>query len=52
MSSLKIKVCNYINLIKCCSGKVKSCGKYNNQKLIWRKIIWKHDKKYRVKEED
>ena len=37
---------------KCCKGKTKYAGKYKNKKLIWRYLIWKHNKKYRVKEED
>ena len=37
---------------KCCKGKAKYAGKYKNKKLIWRYLIWKHNKKYRVKEED
>ena len=37
---------------KCCNGKAKYAGKHKNKKLIWRYLIWKHNKKYRVKEED
>ena len=30
--------CNYSNIIQCCKGKIKSCGKYNSQKIIWKYI--------------
>ena len=36
------------NIIKCCKGKHKSSGKLNGQKLVWRYLVWKHDKKFRI----
>lgn len=33
----------------CCRGKLKSCGKYQGQKLVWRFLVWEHNKKYRKK---
>ena len=33
----------------CCRGKRKSCGKLENgTKLVWRYLVWKHNKKYRI----
>ena len=40
--------CNKINISNCCKGKRKSCGKYNGQKLVWRYLVWQHDKRLRV----
>ena len=34
---------------KVCKGKRKYCGKHNGQKLIWKYLVWKHNKKYRIK---
>ena len=28
--------CNQSNIIKCCKGKYKSCGKYNGCKIVWK----------------
>ena len=28
--------CDYSGIVQCCSGKAKSCGKYNGHKIIWR----------------
>lgn len=36
---------------KCCKGKIKSAGKHNGQKLVWRYLNHKHNKTYRVKKE-
>lgn len=35
---------------RCCKGDLKSCGKLNGIKLVWRKLIWNHGKTYRIKE--
>ena len=40
---------NRNHISSCCKGKRKSCGKYNGEKLIWRYLVWKHNKKYRIK---
>ena len=32
----------------CCKGKYKSSGIYNGQKLVWRYVVWKHNKTYRI----
>ena len=40
--------CCSSNIIKCCKGAHKSCGRYKNQRLIWKYLIWKHNKYYRV----
>ena len=37
-------------IAKCCKGKIRFSGKYNNTKLVWRYLVWKHNKKYRIKE--
>lgn len=34
----------YAHITNCCKGRIKSCGKYNNQKLIWRYINVYHNK--------
>ena len=39
------------NIGQCCKGKIKSAGKHNNQKLVWRYLNHKHNKTYRVKKE-
>ena len=39
------------HITKCCKGKVKSCGKLNGQRLVWRYLIWNHNKKYRINKE-
>lgn len=36
------------NISQCCSGKIKSAGKYNGQKLVWRYLNYKHNKTYRL----
>ena len=30
--------CNHGNIIQCCKGKKKSCGKYNGYKIVWKYI--------------
>ena len=42
--------CNHGHISQCCNGKLKSCGKLNGQKLVWRYIVWNHGKIYRIKE--
>ena len=42
--------CNINSIISCCKGDYKSAGKLpDGTKLVWRKIIWNHNKKYRIK---
>ena len=36
------------HLSRSCQGKRKSCGKYKGQKLVWRHLVWKHNKTYRI----
>ena len=36
-------------ICSCCRGESKTSGKYKEKKLIWRFIIWKHNKIYRIK---
>lgn len=36
------------HIIKCCKGKVKSAGKCNGQKLVWKYLNYKHNKNYRM----
>lgn len=38
---------HYQNISKCCKGKAKSAGKRNGQKLIWKYLNYKHNKKFR-----
>ncbi len=43
---------NYYNIHKshisgCCKGRLKSAGKLNEQKLVWRYLNYKHNKTYR-----
>lgn len=33
----------------CCLGKRKSAGKYQGKKLVWRYLVWNHNKTYRIK---
>ena len=41
---------NNTNISKCCKGKSKSCGKLKNgTPLVWRYLVWKHNKTYRKK---
>ena len=37
------------HISNCCQGKRKSCGKYKGQKLVWRYLIWKHNRRFRIK---
>ena len=39
------------SITKCCQGKRKSAGKLNGQKLVWRYLVWKHNKKFRIVKE-
>lgn len=41
--------CIPCNITKCCKGERRYCGKYNNEKLIWKYLNWEHNKKYRKK---
>ena len=35
---------------RCCKGKLKSAGKLpNNTKLVWRYLVWNHNRRYRIK---
>lgn len=36
-------------ITKCCKGKATFCGTYNDEKLIWRYLNYKHNKIYRFK---
>lgn len=36
------------DIVKVCKGKSKSAGKLNGTKLVWRYLIWNHDKTYRI----
>ena len=39
------------HISSCCRGKRKHCGKLQDgTKLKWKYLIWKHNKKYRIKE--
>lgn len=47
--------CDASGIAKCCRGdtnkygyRIKSVGKYNGQKLVWRYLIWNHGKVYRI----
>ena len=41
------------HLCQCCKGERKSCGKLKNKtKLVWKYLIWKHNKRYRIKVND
>ncbi|WP_303210961.1 NUMOD3 domain-containing DNA-binding protein [uncultured Clostridium sp.] len=40
--------CNSSHITSCCKGRRKSCGKYKDKKLLWKYIIWKHNKKFRI----
>lgn len=41
--------CNHSSIIQCCKGKCKSSGKYKGEKLVWRYLVWNHNKIYRIK---
>lgn len=36
------------HVVECCQGKLKSAGKYNGEKLVWRYLNWNHNKTYRI----
>lgn len=39
------------NISKCCKGELKSAGKLpNGTKLVWRYLVWNHNRKYYIKE--
>ena len=39
------------NVSKCCKGELKSAGKLpNGTKLVWRYLVWNHNRKYYIKE--
>ena len=41
---------NYTDICSVCKGKRKHCGKLpDGTKLVWRYLVWKHNKKYRIK---
>ena len=43
--------CDNSSILKCCKGKIKSAGKLpDGTKLVWRYIIWNHNKIYKIKE--
>ena len=42
--------CDKSHIGKCCKGKYKHCGKLlDGTKLVWKWLVWKHNKKYRIK---
>ena len=42
--------CDNSNIVKCCKGKIKSCGKLSDgTSLKWKWLVWKHNKSYRIK---
>ena len=41
--------CNRQNISRCLNGKQKTCGTLNGIPLIWKCLVWKHNKKYRIK---
>lgn len=42
--------CNLCCIIACCKGRYKSAGKLSDgTPLVWRKIVWNHGKRYRIK---
>lgn len=54
--------CNKCSILRCCKGyriikgkkeRIKSTGKLpNGTPLVWRRLIWKHNKKYRIKRDN
>lgn len=41
---------NIYGIYKCACGKYKTCGKLiDGTPLVWRYLVWKHDRKYRIK---
>ena len=42
------KIKSSSNIISCCKNRLKFAGKYNNKNLVWKYLIWKHDKIYRI----
>ena len=41
--------CNQSCISECCKGKRKSAGKFQGRKLVWRYLVWNHNKFYRIK---
>lgn len=42
--------CNRISISNCCKGDYKSAGKLpDGTPLVWRYLVWNHDKRYRIK---
>lgn len=41
--------CDNSHITKCCKGKAKFCGEYKGEKLVWKFLNYKHNKKYRIK---
>ena len=39
--------CQTCHISACCKGKLKSSGKLNGTKLVWRYLVWNHNKIYR-----
>ena len=39
--------CQTSHISSCCKGKRKSAGKLNGTKLVWRYLVWNHNKIYR-----
>lgn len=39
------------NITRCCQGKIKTSGRLNGQKLVWRYLVWNHNKTYRIKKQ-
>ena len=37
------------NITNCCKSKLKSAGKYQGKKLVWRYLVYNHNKIYRIK---
>ena len=38
------------NISNCCRGKYNYCGKLpDGTKLVWRYLVWNHNKKFRIK---
>ena len=45
------KIKSTSNITECCKGKRKSAGKYQGKKLVWRYLLWNHNKRFRIKGE-
>ena len=40
---------NDVNITANCKNRIKSAGKYNGQKLVWKYVNYKHDKVFKIK---